>query len=251
MRRRTVVAVMLAGVLLAIGCSVGRTPVAAPAVGSDSIAGARAIEMLRAGTSFIDHTSFRLGVSIAGGQIATVAHWDNANKRADVTLTGNGAVTEIRMIDSEIFMKTTMKISGVGDGWMVLDPARIPPTFPLSFAPGMNDPGGTARLFNAIVSAQVSGTNVTGTIDVTKVGTGNGLTFQPGADGKFPDGAQNQAFHATLDVEGRLVAFVIPSANGLPDAFIQYTDFGAPVDVSPPQGAVPAPDALYPQIGLH
>jgi hypothetical protein len=214
-----------------------------PAASNDTVAAASAIDVLGAGTAFIDHTSFRLGVSIAGGQVATVAHRDTANKRADATLLANGTVTDIRLIGSDIYMRTTtIKLPGVGDSWMILDPAKVPAAFPLSFAPGMKDPGGSARLINAIVSAQVSGTAVTGTIDVTRIGTGNGIWFRPGPDGKFPDGAQNHEFHATLDNEGRLFMFVIPNANGLPDAALPYTH---------PPGAAPAPDALYPQLGLH
>lgn len=56
----------------------------------------------------------------------------------------------------------------------------------VSFAPGLNDPGGVARLFNAIVSAQASGADVSGTIDLTRIGTGNGISFQAGPNGGFP-----------------------------------------------------------------
>ncbi|RLP96967.1 hypothetical protein EAD98_08390 [Micromonospora sp. CV4] len=62
--------------------------------------------------------------------------------------------------------------------------------------------------------------------------------------------AAYSAFRATLDAEGRLVSFVIPAASGLPNASLRYSDFGAAVDVLRPHGAVAAPDARYPQLGM-
>jgi hypothetical protein len=255
---------LIATALLATGCSAGptsegnpgSTPAVsdsgtAPALGTGTAAAAGAVDLLRTGTAFIDHTSFRADVDIAGGQVTTEAHVDNADKRADATVSASGTATEIRMIDNDIYMKTSAKLPGVGDGWLILDPAKVPAGFVMSFAPGMNDPGGSARLINAIVSAQVSGVEVTGTIDLTKVGTGNGISFRPPPSGNFPDSARNQQFHATLDNQGRLVGFVIPASNAGPSATLRYSEFGAAVTVSPPQGAVPAPDALYPQLGLH
>jgi hypothetical protein len=134
---------------------------------------------------------------------------------------------------------------------MVLDPAKIPADFAMSFAAGKNDPGGSARLINAIVSAEVSGAGITGTIDATRVGTGNGISFRPGPQGKFPDSARSTRFQATLDSQHRLTSFVIPSAPGGPSASLRYSEFGSAVTVSRPHGAVPAPEALYPQLGLH
>lgn len=264
MTRRRATATLIAAALLATGCSASPTsegnPVATPAVsdtrsapaeGNGTAAPAGAVDLLRTGTAFIDHTSFRADVDIAGGQITTEAQVDNAGKRADATVSASGTVIEIRMIDNDIYMKANANLPGMGDGWLILDPAKVPAGFALSFAPGMNDPGGSARLINAIVSAQVSGLDVTGTIDLTKVGVGNGISFRPPPGGNFPDSARNQQFHATLDGQGRLVSFVIPVSNAGPSATLRYSEFGAAVTVSPPQGAVPAPDALYPQLGLH
>jgi hypothetical protein len=243
------------GAVLAIGCSIGRPGdsdrVSAPAVSIDSATTARTIDLLRAGTAFIDHTSFRADVDISGGQVTTVTHADNVNKRADTTFTMSGVVAEIRMIDNDVYLRTNADWPGVGHGWMVLDSAKVPAGFAMSFAPGRNDPGGAARLFNAIVSAQVSGTDTTGTIDLTRVGTGNGISFRPGPHGNFPDSARNMKFHATLDSQHRLISFEIPTADGSPSATLHYSEFGTTVAVSRPQGTMPAPEALYPQLGLH
>ncbi|MFE9694382.1 hypothetical protein [Micromonospora sp. NPDC005806] len=252
MTRRAGVAAISAGALLVLGCSAGaRTgnePAPVPAVSTDAATTAKAIELLRSGTEFIDQTSFRVDVDIAS-QVTTLSHTDNVNKRADATVSAFGRVTEIRMIDNEVYMKTGLDLPGVGHEWMNLDPARVPSDFAVSFAPGKNDTGGSARLINAIATARVDGSQITGTIDLTRVGDGNGINFRPGPSG-VPDGARSNAFRATLDADGRLVSFLVPVANGMPNASLRYSDFGADVDVVRPQGAVAAPDALYPQLGL-
>ncbi|MFG3577559.1 hypothetical protein [Micromonospora chersina] len=249
MTRRAVVAALSAVTLLLLGCSAGARTGDGPAPASTTAATTtNAIELLKSGTEFIDRTSFRSDVDIAS-QVTTLAHTDNVNKRADSTLSAFGRVTEIRMIDDQVFMKTELDLPGVGHEWMRLDSARVPSDFAVSFAPGSNDPGGSARLINAIVSARADGPHITGTIDLTRVGAGNGINLRPGPDG-FPDGARSNAFSATLDADGRLVSFSIPATNGMPNATLRYSDFGTPVDVARPQGAVPAPDALYPQLGL-
>lgn len=245
-------AAISAGVLLLLGCSAGAwtgdESAPAPTVGADATTTAKAIELLKSGTKFIDRTSFRVDVDIAS-QVTTLAHTDNVNKRADATISASGRGIEIRMIGTEIYMKTDLDLPGVGHEWMNLDPARVPSDFALSFAPGKNDPGGSARLINAIVTARADGSDVAGTIDLTRVGRGNGINFRPGPDG-FPDAARSNPFRATLDADGRLVSFLIPAANGMPSASLRYSDFGAAVDVARPHGAVAAPDALYPQLGL-
>ncbi|SCF05182.1 hypothetical protein GA0070607_4905 [Micromonospora coriariae] len=154
------------------------------------------------------------------------------------------------MIDNDVYMKTDLDLPGVGREWMTLDPTRVPRDFALSFAPGKNDPGGSARLINAIVTARADGSHITGTMDVTRIGSGNGINFSPGQGGTFPDSARGHTFRATLDAEGRLVSFSIPAASGMPSASLRYSDFGAVIDVTRPRGAVAAPDALYPQLGM-
>jgi hypothetical protein len=248
MTPRTVTAGLTMAAVLAVGCSVGRAGDGdrdpGPAVSRDSAA----IDLLRASTAFIDHTSFRTDVEFAGGQMATVAHTDNVHKRADAIITLWGVETEARLVDDDIYLRTDTDMPGVGHGWLVLDPAKVPAGFAMSFAPGKNDPGGSARLIDAVVSAEVSGSGITGTMDLTKVGTGNGISFRPGPGGKFPSAARSTRFEATLDGQHRLTSFVVQSA---PDATLRYSEFGAAVSVSRPRGAVPAPAALYPQLGLH
>jgi hypothetical protein len=254
MTPRIVATGLAVGIVLAMGCSVGWStdsrPPPTPTVTIDLAETAKAIDLLRAGTEFVDQTSFRSDADIAG-QIITLTHTDNVRRRANATISAYGKRTEIRMIDNDVYMRTTMGLAGVGDGWMTLDPAKVPAGFAMSFAPPKNDPGGSARLINAIVSAQVSGVDITGTLDATRVGTGNGISFRPGPNGNFPAGAQALPFQATLDSQGRLLAFIIPASDVFPSASLRYSDFGSVVDVSPPRDAVPAPDALYPQLGLQ
>ncbi|MCG5445832.1 hypothetical protein NIE79_004355 [Micromonospora sp. NIE79] len=256
MTRRATLAGISAGLLL-LGCTVGAPtesepePRSAPVSGSsaDATTTAEAIGLLRAGTAFVDQTSFRSDVDIAS-QITTLSHSDNVHKRSIGTISTPGGGIEIRMIDDEVYMRIGLPMRGVGDGWMVLDPARVPSDFALSFAPGRNDFGGSGRLIDAIVTARANGPQITGTIDATRVRAGNGISFQPPPGGALPDGARSHAFRATLDTEGRLVSFLMPEASGLPNASLRYSDFGTTVTVARPSGAVPAPDALYPQLGL-
>lgn len=246
---------LAAGAVLAMGCSIGwktgSGPAPSPAESTDAASTAAAIDVLRSGTKFIDQTGFRTDVDIAG-QITTLTHTDNGNKRADSTVTAFGKTSEIRMIDNDVYMKTNaIALPGVSAGWMILDPVKMPPDTALSFAVGKNDPGGSARLIDAIVSARIVGTQVTGTMDLTKVGNGNGISFRPPANGTFPDSVKRQPFSAALDSQGRLVRFDIPAADGSLSAGLRYSDFGAAVAETRPPDAVPAPDALYAQLGAH
>ncbi|GAA1794589.1 hypothetical protein GCM10009682_15410 [Luedemannella flava] len=257
MRPRTTIIALILGALLVIGCSgngnsgnraASTTGAAHPSVSVDPTATADAIELLRKGTTFVDETSFRTDVDIAG-QIATMGHVDNLRKRADATITNNGATAaEIRMVDDDIYLK--LAAPGFGDAWLILDPAKVPAGFALSFERGRNDPGGSARLINAIVSARASGKEISGTLDASKVGTGNGISFKPPANGTFPESTKNQPFRATLDDQGRLVSFVIPRANDFPSASLRYSEFGIAVRVVRPSGAATAPEALYAQLGM-
>jgi hypothetical protein len=91
--------------VLAIGCSIGRAGDGdrdpAPAANNDAAGAARAIDLLKAGTAFIDQTSFRADVDIAGGQLTIVARADNVKKRADSVVSTFGAETETRTCTSE------------------------------------------------------------------------------------------------------------------------------------------------------
>ncbi len=258
MTRRATLAGISVGLLL-LGCSVGtraerdpepRTaPESTASASADAAATAEAVGLLRAGTAFVNQTSFRSDVDIAS-QITSLSHTDNVNKRVNATITAPGGTIEIRMIDDDVYLKAGQLLRGVGDQWMVLDPARVPAGFALSFAPGRNDSGGSGRLIDAIVTARADGRQITGTIDATRIGVGNGISFRLDPGGVFPDSARRHAFRAMLDTEGRLVSFLMPEASGLPSASLRYSDFGSTVSVVRPAGAVVAPDALYPQLGM-
>ncbi|WP_433261408.1 hypothetical protein ACQPWR_19975 [Micromonospora vinacea] len=255
MTRRATLAGISAGLLL-LGCSVGAPtesepkPESAPvsAASTDTTTTAEAVGLLRGGTAFVNQTSYRSDVDIAS-QITSLSHTDNVHKRLTAKVTTPGGIIEIRMIDDEVYMKAGL-LRGVPDGWMVLDPARMPSDFALSFAPGKNDFGGSGRLIDAIVTARADGPEISGTLDASRIRAGNGISFRPNPGAVFPDGPRRHAFRASLDTEGRLVSFLMPQANGLPSASLRYSDFGATVTVARPPGAIPAPDALYPQLGL-
>ncbi|MEU1588425.1 hypothetical protein [Micromonospora sp. NPDC005710] len=255
MTRRATLAGISAGLLL-LGCSVGAPtksesgpePATVSAASTDATATAEAVGLLRAGTAFVNQTSYRSDVDIAS-QITSLSRTDNVHKRMDAKTSAPDGDIEIRMIDDDVYLKSDL-FRGIGDGWMLLDPARVPSDFALSFAPGKNDSGGSGRLIDAIVTARAEGLRISGTVDATRIVPGNGISFRPGPDGVFPDSARRHAFRASLDTEGRLVSFLMPQAGGLPNASLRYSDFGATVTVARPPQAIAAPDALYPQLGL-
>ena len=255
---RSVIGLALASALLATACTptsrpTGSRPATSAAVDTTTTTAdttAAAIDRLKAGTAFVDDVSFLADVVIAEGQVTTKTRTDNVNKRATSIIATTGLTVEIRMIDDDVYMLAA-NLPGALKGWMTLDPAKIPPGFAVSFERGKNDPGGSARLINAITEAHSFGTEISGTIDIVTLGTGNGISFRPNPGAEFPDSVRSQKFKATLDGQGRLVTFAIPGSQGLPSATLRYSEFRVPVEVSAPRDAEPAPDALYPQMGLR
>jgi len=234
------------------GRSPGTEPAATRSASSgpsiDAAATTHAIDLLRAGTRFVDQTSFRTDFAVAGQSLIWM-HTDSIHKRGVGSISAPAGPIELRLVDDDFYMNAGSNLRGVAEGWMILDVARIPAGFAFTFAPGSNDPGGSARFINGIISAEVTGAHISGTIDLSKVGVGSGFSFKPGPDGSF-QGGPHRPFSATLDSEGRVVSLRLPKLTGDTFAEIRYSEFGVPVDVSPPTGAVPAPDALYPQLGV-
>jgi hypothetical protein len=243
---RKVAATALVSAVLTAGCSTGPStdgrPPSPPAT-SPTATPATAVDLLKAGTAFIDQISFRTDLAIGESSSAT-SHTDNAKKRS-ATLLGPEGKSEIRAVDDDLYILSGGGLRGMPEGWMIADPAKVPAAFEFSFAHGRVDPGGSARLINAIISAQATGTNVSGTIDIGKIGVGNGISY-PGAS---PGEVQGQ-FQATLDGQGRLTSFTVRIDDGAADS-VRYSEFGTPVTVSRPEGAIPAPDTLYPLLGLQ
>ncbi|MGN9914201.1 hypothetical protein ACTMTJ_42405 [Phytohabitans sp. LJ34] len=243
-----VTATVLVSAVLAAGCSSGQStdgrPPSSPAT-SPTATPATAVDLLKSGLTFIDQVSFRADMAI-GESIAATSRTDNANKRATATLSApGGKKLEIRAVGDDLYMMAAGVLPDMPKGWMVVDPAKVPAAFGLSFAQGSVDPGGSARLVNAVTSARATGSDISGTIDIGKIGVGNGMSFP----GVRPGEVQGQ-FQATLDDQGRLTSFAI-HGEGVPSGSVRYSEFGTPVAVSAPQGAVPAPESLYPLLGVQ
>ncbi|GHJ43887.1 hypothetical protein Cs7R123_12290 [Catellatospora sp. TT07R-123] len=238
-----------AGAVLLAGCAApwnrGAQPEPAPVSTEDATATSEALALLRLGNNFVE-TRFRTDLDV-GGLVTTVAWTDNPRRRFEATLKASGRVIELRGVGDAVFLKPGGAVPGVADGWYRLDPARVPRNFAIDFTPGHNDPGGSDRLIDAIVSAQVSGRVISGTIDLAKIGVGIGISI-PTPDGGFPERAHHQLFDATLDDRGYLIRFELPISDSA-DAVLQYGDFGTPVDVEAPPGAPSAPEALYALLG--
>ena len=248
-------ALALSALVVLTGCSfdepvhLGST--AAPSTSVSATATQQAIGLLRASTTFIDQTSFLCSVQNwrEPDEFFKSTNMDRVHQNADIHTTFAYRSTEARMIGPAIYLKTGPNRPGAGEGWMTLDPHKIPADILPSFSPGNDDPCGSARLINAIVTAKLSehivgGTLIDGTIDMTKIGAGIGITGLPDA---FPDSVHHQRFVAEIDDQGRLDSFVIP-AGLIPETEVRYGSLGLPVTVPEPPHPTPAPDALYQQL---
>ncbi|MBV1853929.1 hypothetical protein [Catellatospora tritici] len=252
MRSRIVLTSAVAGAVLLAGCSfgwrTGEQAGPAPATTEGAVATAEAVAKLRLGNNFTE-MSFRMNLDL-GDRMTAVAWMDNPRKRFESSLKASGGVTELRVIDDACYLNLGTGATSNGEpiGWFRLDLERIPADFRIDFTPGHNDPGGSDRLIDAIVSAQISGTEIGGTIDLAKIGVGSGVSVPPPKDGQWPEEAHRQPFTASLDDRGYLVRFAL-SVNGA-DVLLRYGDFFTPVQVEPPPGAIPAPDPLYSLLGV-
>jgi hypothetical protein len=92
---------------------------------------------------------------------------------------------------------------------------------------------------------QTDSTHYTGTIDVTNINSA--LSPNKDALAKAGDKAKAVPFTATLDDQGRMTSLKEDGATIDPGltSEITFTDFGAPMSITKPAGAIEGPAALY------
>lgn len=257
--------VAVAGVLALGGCaengepaislpSAGVTPTAA----TTTVPPSAADTALAASTQALGTTSFKTTMTI-GDAVSVTGQIDPVKESGDTTMRLTGANGgDITLQTLLIGKDAWAKVTGLGEalpaGWMHLDAQKASGTGNFSIAPGQTDPAKASQFIAASAEVQQSGTNAfTGTVDLAKVAgvTGlGGVTIGDGAAQKVP-------FTATTDAQGRLTNLTVDIQKVSPEAAgplkIDYTDYGTPVTVTPPNPSevTEAPSELYNPFGTN
>ncbi|WP_213452491.1 hypothetical protein [Rhizomonospora bruguierae] len=166
---------------------------------------------------------------------------------------GISADLEMRLVDKDMYLMLGQGVlPGVGGGWLHLDGARLPNGNQFGLRPGGKDPAGTARVLQTATDVRRGHTGIyTGTLDLSRLDRTDGALGTQVLD-QLGDGADRVPFQATLDDQGRLteLKLTLTAQTGGRDFVTRYSDYGAPVDVSRPDGDVTeAPAAVYTLLG--
>ena len=139
-------------------------------------------------------------------------------------------------------------LAGLGDKWLVADKAKIGDQGMAAFLTSTESNQADAYVKGVVSAEQVSPTEIKGTIDLAKSGTGIAKPEELAALGEE---AKNIPFTATLDADGRISKIVLkmPKVGDFPaaDLTTTFTDYGASVEVPKPAAdqTVPAPEMIY------
>jgi len=236
------------------GCSGDEKKPSAPVTPS---ADSAALTALSHSADHLDTTSFAVDV-VSGKSLNIKARMDSPKQLGELVM--NAAAKEqtlkmvTRLIGSDVFVRIEgVQLPGVdARNWMKVDPSKISSGFQVGFAPGQNDPGGSSRMIKAINTAEaLPDGRYKGTIDLTKAGTGTGLSFSSADISGLGAGASAVPFLASLDQQGRLTSLQLdlPAVTNGKAAFIDvtYSAFGQAfkVDTPPPAAVVTPPDSIY------
>lgn len=151
-------------------------------------------------------------------------------------------------IDLGPITATIPGLAGIGDKWLVADLSKIGKEGLAAFLTSAESNTADAYIKGVVSAEQVSPTEIKGTMDLTKSGTGIASSEELTALGEE---AKNVPFTVTLDSEGRIGKIVInmPKLGDYPasDLTTNFTDYGAPVEVPKPAAdqTVPAPETIY------
>lgn len=159
---------------------------------------------------------------------------DPVGKKANLSSDVNAGGVEIKMsilsVNNEVWLKMG-GAPGMPDKWMHAAADKVKAGSSLDVTRD-----GSASLDSAVVEVERDGANgFKGTIDTSKYdGIPDDVVKQLG------DKAKTVPFTATVDAEGRLSTFVIDMSllvPGMGKMTTKYSDFGAPVTVTPPAAA--------------
>jgi hypothetical protein len=196
-------------------------------------------------------TSVKLKMTALGGiQITGAA--DPKAKVSDVSFDlGPAGSMATRQVGDDVYVKAGGQLSastGVASGkWMHLDTSDIPANSPLKT---QGDPQQTAKMLAASSDVTKTGEHsFSGKIDMTK-----SSTIDPSDLSGLTDKLKAVPFTAETDDQDRIAKLVIDVdsiAPGAGDMTVEYSDFGAPVDVKAPPSSqvVPMPAAFRKAMG--
>lgn len=217
----------------------------------------QAREALKQSLSFINTTSFETYLNM-GPQVDAAGYMDAPHKLAQlatVVKTADKPITvRVRLVDGATYFKIEGKpVPEVGDRWVLVDPKKVPPGVIMGFDPATSDPSGGARVLSAVTAAEKTATGFRGTVDMTKVGKGSGITLRPEQLAALNDGGTKMPFEATVDDQGRLTKLQLTLTAGedfLP-VQVRYSEFGKQSPVDKPSGAdvIDAPASFYSLLG--
>lgn len=222
------------------------------AAGAPSATTAAPNDALSAAVTALSTTSYKLHMQQSDGSVT--GEIDPAAKTAQVTSTGTVSGQNISVgytvITPDVWTKidlgaTLNKQLGLTPGtWMHIDRTKVTDRSQLPVNAAGEFTIGTLLTGVANVQ-QTDSTHYTGTVDLTDT---NSL-LSPDKDALTKAGAKAKAvpFTATLDDQGRLTSFKEDGATIDPALTVEitFTDFGAPMSITKPAGAIEAPAAIY------
>ncbi|HKT05142.1 MAG TPA: hypothetical protein VJT31_36975 [Rugosimonospora sp.] len=248
-------------VLLAVGAATGcdaknQAGSGAPssAASAPSPTPAAPTDALLASVKAFGTTSYKLRMQQSNA--SATGEVDPTAKAAQITATGTVSGQHISVaytvISPEVWTKidlgaTLNKQLGVDKAtWMHIDRTKVTGNSQLPVNSAGEITLGTSDLLAGVANVQhPDSTHYTGTVDVTN--TNSLLSPDKDALAKAGEKAKAVPFTATLDDQGHLTSFKEDGATIDPalTAEITFTDFGAPMSITKPAGAVEAPAAVY------
>ncbi len=157
---------------------------------------------------------------------------------------------DTQLTQNDYYIKVGLPLPGIDPSkWYHFDPAKVKSLDAVAFG-GPTDPTGLRSLVAALATAESAGDKqIKGTFDFTKG------TWGPAVDAdavkSLGDKAKSVPFEATIDDKGRLATLkvMVPAYGTTKEEVvnISYSDFGAPVKVTPPSASetAEAPETLY------
>lgn len=238
---------IIAGLALAVtGCATGGTT--GQATGDDPAL------LLRSSAEAIGDQTYRMEMTV-GALMTATGSVDPATGAGEMTMTftQGGTGLEIRIVFTEADMWMNAgelgELLGAGTPWMHVDLSRLGPDGFMGIEPGAADPSGATRLLRGLDDVrQIDDHTFEGEIDLTGASTAmldeRSLAML---------GEDSVPFTATIDDQDRLTHLSVDfpqveGAEGLVDTVeVRLSDFGAPVEITPPPAdqVSPVPEELY------
>jgi hypothetical protein len=215
-------------------------------------------DALKQATAFLTTTSYETYLNM-GPTVSAAGYMDLKGKQAQLAtvLTSGDTTTtvQIRLVGGGTYLKIDgQNAAGLGDKWAKLDPKKLTAGSMMDFTDGHNDPSGGARVLAAVVTVAQTPTGFRGTVDLTKIGKGPGISLRPQQLAALDNSGASVPFTANIDAQGHLVQLRLTLTAGQENLPIQikYSAFGQQTIVEQPTGTavIAAPASLYTDLGL-